>query len=307
MTDKAARRTATRRLLTGVSVVVLLAACGLPAGGGPTQGSGKLAVVAAENFWGSLVIQLGGDKVQVTSVVVNPATDPHAYEPTPVDARAMAQARYVVLTGAGYDAWAQHLLAANPASGRQVLNVADLVGKKEGDNPHTWYSPTYVGQVIDRVTDELKSLDPDDAAYFEQRRASFKDTDLSEYNATISAIRARYSGTAVGATESIFVYLGDALGLHLVSPPGYMRSVAEGTDPSAADKLTIQRQVSERQLKVLVFNAQNTTPEVNALVTDARAAGIPVVAITETLTPAGAKFQDWQTVQLRALLQALGG
>jgi zinc/manganese transport system substrate-binding protein len=264
-------------------------------------------VVAAENFWGSIATQLGGDKVCVRSIIVNPDTDPHAYEAKPSDARLIASAKYVIVNGAGYDPWAPKLISANPVAGRQVLTVGELVGKKEGDNPHLWYSPDYVAKVIDKISSDLGAIDPQDASSFDQQKAHYLTVGLKDYFGTLTTIKEKYHGTPVGATESIFVYLADALNLSLVTPPEYMKAISEGTDPSAADKATIERQISTRSIRVFVFNSQNSTKDVVALVDKARAEKIPVAQVTETLTPASATFQDWQTRQLQGLLTALGG
>jgi len=188
-----------------------------------------------------------------------------------------------------------------------VLNVADLLGKKDGDKPHFWYSPDDVGLVVDRIAAGLKKVDPADASWFDARRDRYQSGELGAYHDAIASIRQRHGGTPVGASESIFAYLSPALGLDLVTPPGYMQAISEGTDPSPSDKATVDQQVSDREIKVFVFNRQNSTPEVEEVVGRARAARIPVVRITETLTPANLTFQDWQTRQLGSLLQALGG
>src|SRR6185369_7174516 len=130
---------------------------------------GKVQVVAAENFWGSIAAQVGGAHVQVTNIISSPDTDPHDYEPTSQDARAFATAQYAIVNGAGYDTWAQQALDANPNSARKELDVAKLAGRVNGDNPHMWYSPTIVNQVTDQITKDLTSLDAADAAYFEQQ------------------------------------------------------------------------------------------------------------------------------------------
>ena len=213
----------------------------------------------------------------------------------------------MIVNGAGYDPWASKLAAANPVSGRVLLDVGALNGVADGGNPHMWYSPTFVGKVIDRVTTDLKQLDAADSAYFDQQNAAYKSVGLRDYNDTIAAIKERYAGTPVGATESIFAYMSPALGLNLITPVGYMKAISEGTDPSVSDKATVDQQVASKQIKVFVFNSQNSTPDVQSLVGKARAKGIPVVQLTETLSPAGATFQDWQTNQLKALLNALGG
>jgi zinc/manganese transport system substrate-binding protein len=262
-------------------------------------------VVAAENFWGSIAGQLGGDRVQAVSIITNPGTDPHSYEATPQDGRTIAGARYVIVNGAGYDAWADRLLAANPVSGRVVLDVGHLIGRRDGDNPHMWYSPTYVRTVIDRIATDLKALDSADSAYFDQQRATYESTRLKRYDDLRAAIRQAYSGVPVGATESIFVYLADDIGLNLTTPPAYMKATNEGTDPPAADRTTFDTQIASGQIKVLVFDRQNSTPDIQQLVDRASARGIPVVSITETLAPANVTFQDWQSSQLAALQQAL--
>jgi zinc/manganese transport system substrate-binding protein len=282
-----------------------MSACGL-ATGSPAPG-GKVEVVAAENFWGSIATQVGGERAHVTSVIANPDTDPHDYEPTPADARLIAGARYVIVNGAGYDSWAPKLLAANPVSGRIVLTIGDFLGKKEGDNPHMWYSPTFVERVVDRIASDLAAIDAADASYFGQERTAYKTTGLKGYHDTISAIKTKYKGTPVGATESIFSYMAADTGLDLITPTGYLKAISEGTDPSPADKATVLKQITARTLKVFVFNAQNSTPDVKALVDKATAQGIPVARVTETLSPAHVTFQDWQTNQLKELLAALGG
>jgi zinc/manganese transport system substrate-binding protein len=264
-----------------------------------------IRVVVAENFWGSIAKQEAGTRAQVTSIIVNPNADPHAYEPTVSDARLLANSQYFIMNGAGYDPWGPKLLAANPVKGRRVLNVADLNGKKEGDNPHMWYSPTYVSRVADRITSDLTALDPADAAYFARQHSYFVNVALRPYHQEISHIASRYHGVPVAATESIFQYLAQALHLNLITPYGFMKALSEGTEPTAQDKATFDRQVTQKEIKVLVFNSQNSTPDTKALEQKAKAEHIPVVPITETLQPATASFQTWQGAQLKALEQAL--
>jgi len=262
-------------------------------------------VVAAENFWGSIASQVGGDRVKVKSIITNPDTDPHDYEAKPTDARTVASARYVIVNGAGYDPWASKLLAANPVSGRKELDVGKLVGKKEGDNPHLWYNPSYVYQAIDQITADLKSIDPADASYFDEQRTQYLNVGLKSYKDIISTIKQKYGGTPIGATESIFAYQSPALGLNLITPPEFMKAIAEGQQPTASDKVTFDKQLTHKQIKVFVYNKQNTTPDINVLKKKAEVANIPVVPITETLSPATATFQDWQVGQLKDLQQAL--
>lgn len=276
-------------------------------GGSPSgsAGTGAIHVVAVENFWGSIAQQLGGNRTAVTSIISNPETDPHSYEPTPQDARTIAQANYVIVNGIGYDPWATKLVDANPNPARLLLDIGRLVEAPASGNPHQWYSPPTVRAVIDRITTDYKQLDPANAAHYDQLRQSFLTTDLAEYAGLISSIKATYSGTQIGGSESIVSPLAQALGLTLLTPDTFLTSISEGSEPSASDKTAVDRQIKTKQIKVFIYNSQNSTPDVHTLVNDAKAAGIPVATITETLTPAGATFQEWQIGQLLGIEQAL--
>src|SRR2546421_5991104 len=298
MSSTPAPRISRRAAGTAAAVLALVALAGCQTSpsraNGSAGGSTVINVVAAENFWGSLAEQLGGSHVKVTSIVNSPDADPHDYEATAADGRAVATARLVIVNGVGYDPWATKLADANPSSTRTTLTVGELVGAKDGDNPHRWYNPDDVRKVIDQITADYKKIDAADAEFFATRRTTVLSTNLKAYFDTISQIRAGYAGTPVGASESIFAMLSPALGLNLVTPPAFLTAISEGNDPTAADKATVDAQIRNKQLKVYVYNSQNATPDVQAQVDAAKAAGIPVTTSTETLTPAGARVQEWQ-------------
>ena len=305
-------RNATARwahLVAGLAVAVAL---GASCGGGDSAGpvatiapGGTIQVVSAENFWGSLAAQVGGAHVHVTSIVTNPETDPHDYEATPSDARAVASAQYVVHNGFGYDPWMEKLLASSPSKGRLVLKVQAALGMNADDNPHRWYSPADVRRVIERMAADFKQIDPGDAAFFDQQLTDLEASGLGEYNGAIEQIQQRYAGTPIGATESIVSPLAESLGLKMLTPYSFLQAISQGNDPTAQDKAAVDDQVARKQIAVLIFNTQNATPDVRRLVDAATAKGIPVVGITETLVPADATFQDWQVRQLRSLADAL--
>jgi zinc/manganese transport system substrate-binding protein len=262
-------------------------------------------VVAAENFWGSIAEQLGGDRVTVTSIVTNPDTDPHSYEATARDGRTFVAAQFVIVNGVGYDPWATGLLAANPTTGRRVLDVGKLVGIPAGGNPHRWYDPEDVDKVIGQITADYTRIDPKDATYFDARMISFSTHGLAPYRSLIKAIKADYGGTPIGASESIVTPLAAALGLRLLTPPSFLDAISEGNDPTAADKATIDAQIQQKKIRIYVDNSQNATPDVTAQVQAARARGIPVASVTETLAPAGVTFEAWQVGELRGIQAAL--
>ena len=295
-------------VLAAVAASALAAGCSTATAGsqaGAGSPGGKIIVVAAEDFWGSIAKQLGGSKVTEASIISNPNTDPHDYEPTASDARTISMAKLVVINGIGYDPWAAKLLAANPVDGRQTLNVGDLLGLKDGDNPHQWYSAAHVRQVAAAITADYKRLDPADAAYFTRQQHRFETVALAPYNRLIAQIRARYAGTPVGASESIVSPLAATLGLKMLTPYSFLRAISEGGEPTAQDKATIDAQIRNKEIKIYIYNSQNATPDVTAQVREARARHIPVTTLTETLVPANATFEQWQVSQLERLESAL--
>jgi zinc/manganese transport system substrate-binding protein len=227
------------------------------------------------------------------------------YNPTASDARTLATSQLAIFNGVGYDPWGPKLVAANPASGRVVLTVGDLLGLKQGDNPHRWYSPDDVTSVARAITAKLKQLDAKDAAYFDQQYQAFVNQGLAQYHQLIAAIKAKYAGVPVGASESIFALLAPSLGLNLITPPGYMKAVSEGTEVTPQDEASIHHQVDSGQIKVWVYNSQNATPDVQRLNAEARARHIPIATVTETLTPPTDSFEQWQVAQLQGLERAL--
>lgn len=293
-------------LAAAILAAVGVGGCGTQ-GAGDAAGSGRIEVVAAENFWGSIATQLGGTQASVRSIVVDPASDPHGYEPTAGDARALAGARLAIVNGLGYDGWAGRLLAANPVAGRVTLDVGRTLGLGEGANPHQWYSPASVRRVAAAITAAYQRLEPAQAGYFAQRRREFEGRGLAEYDRLRAEIGARYGGVPVGYSESLFRPLGEDLGLKLATPYGFARAISEGTDVSAQDKRTVDRQVEGREIAVWVYNSQNLTPDVQRVNELARARGVAIVTVTETLSPASASFEQWQVGQLRRLERALQG
>ncbi|MDQ2725619.1 MAG: zinc ABC transporter substrate-binding protein, partial [Actinomycetota bacterium] len=261
------RRRFLTAMLTAIAAVATVAAtagCGINASGpnaGATPGGAPktIEVVAAENFWGNLAAQVGGSHVQVTSLISDPNADPHSYEPTASDGRDVAMAAMVIDNGIGYDPWAPKLLAADPGR-RTVLDVGGLLGLKAGVNPHRWYNPDDVARVIAAIVTDYSTIDPPDAAFFSAQAAELVHVGLAPYNSLIGQIKGRFSGTPVGASESIFSMLAPALGLHLITPGSFLKATSEGGDVSAADKSTIDDQITHHRIKLYVYNSQNTTP-----------------------------------------------
>jgi zinc/manganese transport system substrate-binding protein len=263
-----------------------------------------IRVVAAENFWGSIAAQVGGRHVQVSSIITNPNADPHSYEPNAADGREIATAQLVIENGIGYDPRVSRLIAAS-GSQPAVINVGASLGVPAGGNPHRWYNPGNVHAVITAMVAAFSRADGADRTYFRKHMRRFDSTALRPYHQLIAAIRARYSGTSVGASESIFAMLAPALGLKLITPYSFLKAISEGTDVSAADKLTIDKQIRDHLIKIYVYNSQNVTPDVQAQLAEVKAEHIPTATITETLVPASATYQAWQVRELRGIEKAL--
>jgi zinc/manganese transport system substrate-binding protein len=281
------------------ATVLALAGCGSAAGGAEPN----VRVVAAENVWGSIATQLAGSKLAVRSIVVDPSTDPHDYQPTAGDARTIADARLVIVNGLGYDTWASKLLAASP--GPTVLDVGKVVGLGRGDNPHQWYDPASVTKVVAALSAAYSKLDPADASYFAARKQRFESESLRTYDRLRAEIRRRFAGVPVGYSESIFEPLGRDLHLRLATPRGFAKAVSEGSEVSAGDAQTVEDQVRHDRVAVWVPNSQNETPDIKRITAIAEEHDVPVATVTETLSPAAATYEQWQAVQLRRLIRAL--
>lgn len=268
----------------------------------PAQAATGIPVVAAENFYGDMVKQIGGNRVAVKSIMSNPDQDPHLFETSTSTARQLSAARVVVYNGAAYDPWMDKLLSASPRPGRVAIEAASLVGKKPGDNPHLWYLPATMPATAKAVADALKQADPSSQADVDRGLAAFL-ASLDPINAKIAAMRAKYQGLPVTATEPVFGYMADALGLDMRNMH-FQVSVMNDTEPSATDLAAFQQDLRERRVKVLFYNAQVSDEMTRKMLAIAKSAGVAVVSVTET-EPNGMNYQSWMLHQLNALDTAL--
>jgi zinc/manganese transport system substrate-binding protein len=298
-----------------VIVIILVAIGGAYAAINPTPppasacstSGGAIQVVAAENFWGSLVSQIGGSHVNVTSIVTDPNTDPHEYESNTADARAIANACLIIVNGAGYDTWALNEIAASNTPHQTILNVQILLGQPVDANPHFWYSPYYVNTTIRAMYEGLVAIDPANSAYYKQQYSDLNSSLWTSYMKQELIIKQQFTGTPVASTESIFVYMANATGLKIVTPPAFMEAVAEGNDPSSQDLATFENQLNggNTTVRVLVYNAQTVTPLTQSLLALAAKNGIPSIRISETIQPPDYTFQAWMQGEVGELQNAL--
>ena len=264
----------------------------------------KIAVVAAENFYGDIARQIGGDRVAVVSIMNNPDQDPHLFETTPGIVRQIATAQIAIVNGADYDPWMEKLLAAAPRPGRLVVNVAVLNGRKAGDNPHLWYDPAIIRRVAVALEADFNKADKEHAASYAARLKTFL-ASLERVTQRIAQIKAKYAGQAVTATEPVFGLMAEALGLKMRNEK-FQLAIMNDTEPSARDVAAFERDLKERQIRVLFYNKQASSKIVQHLVELARDAKIPVVGVTETAPP-DLSYQDWMLGQLADTEKALAG
>jgi zinc/manganese transport system substrate-binding protein len=298
------------KTLVGYLVLaVVLAAGGVALAATGTTGhparNGRLPVVAAENAYGSIAAQIGGPHVAVTSILNDPAADPHLFTADTATGLAVARAALVIQNGAGYDSFMGKLESAAPSSGRIVVTVADVLRVHgAGANPHLWYDVPRLGRVAGAIAAGLERADPRHRAAYRAGLRRFE-RDLAPLRREVAAIRARDRGAPVAYTEPVPGYLLAAAGLRNLTPPSFSRAIEDGSEPTAAAVADMTGLFTDHRVRALLVNTQAVSPITARIRSAAEAAGIPVVGVTETL-PAGETFQAWQLRQARALARALG-
>jgi len=263
-----------------------------------------MKAVAAENFYGDIIQQIGGNRVSVTSILSDPNVDPHEYESNVADAKAIADARLVVENGGGYDDWMDKLLSASANGDRTVLKGFDLAVYKLPDNEHVWYNVDNVSAIGRAITSALDAADPAGRRTYEANLRLFQNS-LVKIKAKIAQIKTRHAGTPVGLTETIFLYQSEPLGFKMLTPFEFQKAIAEGNDPPAETVIEAEQQITDKRIKVLIYNEQTVTPLTTKLEDEAKAQGIPIVPVTETM-PSVLNYQNWMLAQLNALDAALG-
>ena len=262
----------------------------------------QIAVVAAENFYGDIARQIGGDRVSVVSVMNTPDQDPHLFETTPGVVRQIAAAQIVILNGANYDSWMDKLLAAGPRRDRIVVNAARLTGYKAGDNPHLWYDPATMPAVAAGIADAFAKADVAHASDY-STRLKIVLAALDQVAQRVAQLKAKHGGTPVTATEPVFGPMARALGLTMRNER-FQLSMMNDTEPSARDVAAFENDLKERKVRLLIYNSQVSEKLTERLLDIAKRAKVPVIGVTETMPP-NVKFQDWLLGELEALDKAL--
>ncbi|AZQ40232.1 ABC transporter substrate-binding protein [Streptomyces cyaneochromogenes] len=299
-------------LMTG-ACLILLAGCGSSSdsGGGSAASQSPAAdsvipVVASTNVYGDMAERIGGGKVAVTSIISDPDQDPHSYEASTQNQLALSKAKVVIENGGGYDDFIDRMLGSGGSS-PQVINAVDVSGKTApagGElNEHVWYDFPTAAKLADRIAAALAKADPDDAATFTDKAKAFK-AKLTPLERKEARIKAGHGGEAVAITEPVPLYMLQASGLRNATPEAFSEAIEEGDDVSARTLRDTLALFSTRKVKALVYNGQTSGPQTEKAEQAAKAAGIPVVPVTETL-PKGKDYVGWMTANVDALASAL--
>ena len=256
-------------------------------------------IVAAENFYGNVAGQLAGPGWAVTSILNNPDQDPHLFEASPSIARDLSSARIVVFNGAGYDPWMNTLLSAAHSVRRQTVIAGDLTRHHAGDNPHLWYEPGTMSAVARAVSADLAADDPAHDAGYAARLDRFNRS-LVPIDRKIAALRARYAGLPVTATEPVFGYMAASLGL-VMRNQRFQLAVMNNTEPGASEVAAMEDDLRGHKVRLLIYNSQAADDATERLLRIARTAGVPALGVTETEPSGAASYQDWILGQLDAL------
>jgi zinc/manganese transport system substrate-binding protein len=269
----------------------------------PPLAAAPLKIVAAENFYGGVARQIVGDSASVTSILTNPNQDPHEFTSSAQTARAVADADVVIYSGIGYDEWMSKLLGSPGKTGRVVIDVADLIGAKDGDNPHIWYDPRTMPALGVKLVDILSRANPPGAASYRNALDAFRASMQPELD-QIAELKKRTQDMEVTATEPVFGYMAAALGFKMLNYD-FQVNVMNDTEPSAAQTAAFEQTLSSHEAKLLFYNSQVTDPSTDRLRQLATKAGVPIVGVTETEPPDQPDYAGWMRHELAAIEAAL--
>lgn len=259
-------------------------------------------IVAAENFYGDVAKEIGGNRVSVMSILQNPEQDPHLFTTSPSVAKAVADADIVIYNGANYDDWMVKLLSVPANKPRQVILVADCIGAAAKQNPHIWYNLQTMTNFAQVLTTHLNELDPAFNQDYHTRLQNFasKQQALQAY---VQQLHDKFHGLTVTATEPVFNLMADALGLQM-NDQDFQWSVENEGSPSPEEVRTMMEDLKAHKSRALIYNVQVTSALIDQVKAVAQQSNVPVVGVSETQPP-GMNYDQWMRSQLAQLAKAL--
>ncbi|MFT9257851.1 MAG: zinc ABC transporter substrate-binding protein [Acetobacter sp.] len=272
------------------ALAAVLVMAGAP---GSARGAGVapvFSVVAAENSWGDLAAQVAGPDVTVTTLLASPLADPHVYEPTPDDARHIADATLVGANGAGYDSWVDRLGASAGLPAARYVRADSWPGWRDGGNAHLWFDLDAAAAFVRRFALACQQVDPAHASAYAARAADVL-ASIDRLDRQVRGLAVRVGGLHVAATEPLFTPLAERMGL-VMEERAYQLAVMNGVEPAPAVVAAFETDLADHRLRLVAYNRQVVEPSVERVLDQARAAHVPLLPLTETM-PEGLHWQGW--------------
>ncbi|BDT97106.1 MULTISPECIES: metal ABC transporter solute-binding protein, Zn/Mn family [Nocardia] len=282
-------------IAVGVVSALTLTACG------GSNDDARPTVVASTDVWGDIAAAVAGPDAAVRSLITDPSADPHSHETSAVESAALSDADLVVYNGGGYDEFAEKAVAG---TNKRTVDAFSVRVDQSDDNEHVWYDVRTVDVVADRIAAQLGELDPDKAAAYAERAATFKNR-LAAVAAITGKLAAEHPKTPVLQTEPLAHYLVAAAGAEDLTPHEFQEAVEQETDPAPAAVAATQDLLTGKRVRALIYNVQTEDKITKDLRGTAQNAGVAIVEVTETL-PDGVDYIQWQTKNAQALAAALG-
>jgi zinc/manganese transport system substrate-binding protein len=288
-----------------VALVASVAAIGL-VGCVPQQDpaeDGVISVVASTNVYGDIARTVGGDLIEVTSLIADPSQDPHSFE---ADARAqlaVSKADIVIENGGGYDPFMQQLLGDQHSA--TVISASDLLpdSREPGFNEHVWYQIQAMGELADEIADALGKVSPEHTQEFARNAAGFN-AELKALHLKTVEVKEEFGGMSVAAIEPLAGYLLASMAIRDITPAAFSEAVEEGSEISPAALNEMLKLIETGEAAAVISNDQTAGAETDAVVTAAKRAGLPVVTVSETL-PDGFRYADWMAANIDDVASAL--
>jgi zinc/manganese transport system substrate-binding protein len=299
------------RALAVAAVVTVLAAtaAGCSSSNGTstatTSSTSVINAIGAENEYASVLSQVGGRYVHVSSILNNPNTDPHTFESSPSVASEVSAARLVVQNGLGYDDFMGKIESASPNAKRKVIVAQQVLGLPDSTpNPHLWYDPKTMPAVAKAMAADLSALQPAHTAYFQANLAKFNQS-LTPWLTAIAQFKAAHPGATVATTEPVADYLLQAMGTDNLTPFSFQANIMNGVDPSPQDISRQDSLFTQHKAQVFCYNQQVTDALTTTFQRTADKAGVPVVGVYETMPTPGYDYQSWMLAEVHAIEKAI--
>ena len=285
--------------LASVGMLASVAACG--SGQSTSEKKGTIEVVASVNQWGTVAKALGGDNVNVTSIINSTNVDAHDYEPTTSDIAKLQKAQVIIVNGAGYDAWA---VKAAQTANATIVNAAEIGGVNDGENPHVWFSADVRKAVAQAITEAYEQADAAKKNDFDKMNDQWT-AEENNVESKIAEVKQKTDGLAYAATESVASYLAEDMGLADATPSGYARATANESEPTPTDIKQFTDALKAGEIKLLVVNTQEES-ELTGKITDAaKSVEVPMVELTEQMPEQYDSLTAWMEGLVDAFSQAI--